>query len=363
MAKDPKARYESVAEFQADLESLLAGAPAKEVGKDSSIPDYIKPREQLQAEFFVTQMNLPAKKSKFILYLAIAAVSLSILSLPFLMHFWGNRQPGNGGNQSIPGKTTPGNPKLNTGGNSPAGDPIKVGILHSQTGTMASSEVPVIDATLLAIKEINVKGGLLGRQVKAVVRDGQSNDKTFEQEALRLVNEDKVSAVFGCWTSSSRKHVQDIFEKQNHLLFYPVQYEGLERSPNIIYAGTTPNQQIIPVIDWAIDKLGKKNFFLVGSDYIFPHAANAIIKDHLQYRGVNVVGEAYIPMGSTDATGVVKKIDDLNKDPNKEIDVILNTINGHSNQSCFIDRDEAGIKPDKVPVFSITIGKPEMKKM
>lgn len=145
--------------------------------------------------------------------------------------------------------------------------PIKVGILHSLTGTMAISEKSVVDVLLLEIEAINQKGGILGRKIVPIVADGKSDWPTFASEAERLIRKEKVSVVFGCWTSASRKIVKPIFEKYNHLLFYPVLYEGLEDSPNIIYTGAAPNQQIIPTVKWSIDNLGKR-IFLVGSDYI-----------------------------------------------------------------------------------------------
>ena len=156
--------------------------------------------------------------------------------------------------------------------------PIKVGVLHSLSGTMAISETSVVDATLMAIEEINEAGGVLGRQIEPVVVDGASDWPTFAREAERLISKERVRAVFGCWTSASRKTVKPVFERHDHLLFYPVQYEGLEESPNIVYTGAAPNQQIIPAVQWCFDNLGKR-FFLVGSDYVFPRTANAIIKD------------------------------------------------------------------------------------
>ncbi len=155
--------------------------------------------------------------------------------------------------------------------------PIRVGILHSFTGTMAISEIPVSEAEQLAIAEINASGGLLGgRKVEAILADGCSDWPTFANQAKHLLLEDKVCAVFGCWTSASRKTVRPIFEEYSGLLFYPVQYEGLEESPNIIYLGAAPNQQIIPAVKWTFDNLGHR-FYLVGSDYVFPRAANAVI--------------------------------------------------------------------------------------
>ena len=171
--------------------------------------------------------------------------------------------------------------------------PIRVGVLHSLSGTMAISARPVAESTLMAIDELNAAGGLLGRSIEPVVRDGASDPTTFAGEAERLITVDQVAATFGCWTSSCRKQVKPVIEKHQHLFFYPVQYEGLEASPFIIYNGAAPNQQIIPAVTWALDNLGRR-FYLVGSDYVFPHTANAII-DTTDAIGGEIVGEAYAP--------------------------------------------------------------------
>ncbi len=234
--------------------------------------------------------------------------------------------------------------------------PIKVGILHSLTGTMAISEKPVVDSTLMAIEEINLQGGILGRIIEPVVVDGSSDWPTFAEEAERLIVEEKVSVVFGCWTSASRKTVKPVFEKYDHLLFYPVQYEGLEQSKNIIYTGAAPNQQIIPAIKWCFDNLGHR-FFLVGSDYVFPRTANEIIKDILAVLEGEVLGEEYISLGSNDVDDVILKIRET------QPDVILNTINGDSNIYFFKRLGEAGITSEKVPTMSFSIAEDELRVM
>ena len=239
------------------------------------------------------------------------------------------------------------------GGIFKAKDPIKVGILHSLTGNMAISEKTVVDATLLAIEELNQEGGLLGRKIEPVVVDGQSDPRVFAQEAERLIAEENVSVVFGCWTSACRKTVKPVFEKYNHLLFYPVQYEGLETSPNIIYTGAAPNQQIIPAVKWAFDHLGKR-FFLVASDYVFPRAANAIIKDQLQILGAQVAGEEYILLQSNDVKNVIQKIAAARPE------IILNTINGETNIAFFRELKRAGITPEQIPVISFSISENEI---
>ena len=178
-------------------------------------------------------------------------------------------------------------------------DGIKVGIVHSLSGTMSISEVAVSDAELLAIKEINEAGGVLGKQIEAVVEDGASDWPTFAEKAEKLLTVDEVAAVFGGWTSASRKAMLPVFEGLDGLLFYPVQYEGLEASPNIFYTGATTNQQIIPALDY-IKEQGMTNVYLVGSDYVFPRTANKIIKAYAEANGLKIVGEDYLPLGDTE---------------------------------------------------------------
>lgn len=237
-----------------------------------------------------------------------------------------------------------------------AKNPIKVGVLHSLSGTMAISEKSVVDATLLAIQEINQKGGVLGRKIQPIVVDGKSEWPTFAKEAERLITQEKVVTVFGCWTSASRKTVKPVFEKYNHLLIYPVQYEGLEQSPNIVYTGAAPNQQIIPAVKWSFDNLGKR-FFLVGSDYVFPRTANAIIKDQVTALQGQILGEEYILLGSNDVERIIQKI--VATKP----DVILNTINGDSNVAFFKALRQAGIAPDKIPTISFSIAEEELRSL
>jgi urea transport system substrate-binding protein len=233
---------------------------------------------------------------------------------------------------------------------------IKVGILHSLTGTMAISEKAVANSTLMAIDEINAKGGVLGKKIVPITVDGKSNWGHFAAEAERLITQDKVQVVFGCWTSASRKTVKPIFEKYNHLLFYPIQYEGLEQSPNIVYTGAAPNQQLQPATKWALDNIGKK-FFIVGSDYVFPRTASAIITDLVTQLGGEVLGNEFIVLGSKDVKPMIDKI--IASKP----DVIFNTINGDSNVEFFKQLRAAGITPDKIPTFSFSIAEDELRSM
>lgn len=242
----------------------------------------------------------------------------------------------------------------------PASTPIKVGILHSESGTMAISEMSVRDATLLAIEEINASGGLLGRKLEPVVLDGASNSKTFAEAAERLIVEEDVSVVFGCWTSASRKHVRPVFEEHNHLLFYPVQYEGLEQSPNIVYTGAAPNQQLVPAVKWCFDELGARKFFLVGSDYVFPRTANEIMEAQIDALGGEVLDERYLLLDNADndaVEGIVQEIAHVKPD------VILNTINGDTNVAFFDCLREAGVTPERIPTMSFSIAEDELRKM
>ena len=227
--------------------------------------------------------------------------------------------------------------------------PIRIGVLHSLTGTMAVSERPLVDAVQLAVAEINGRGGVLGRPLEVVVADGQSDEKVFAREAKRLITQEKVSVIFGCWTSASRKAVKPVVEEYRHLLFYPVQYEGLEQSPNIIYIGSAPNQQIIPGTHWALENLGKR-VYLLGSDYVFPRTANRIIRDIVRVAGGQVIAERYLPLGSSDMAATVAEIQQLRPD------AILNTINGDSNFNFFQALQTTDAKNTPILSFSVSEG-------
>jgi urea transport system substrate-binding protein len=237
-----------------------------------------------------------------------------------------------------------------------SGETIKVGILHSLSGTLSISEKSVVDAEKLAIKEINAAGGILGKQIEAIVEDGASNWDTFREKATKLIDQDKVTVVFGCWTSASRKNVKPVFESKDHQLWYPVQYEGQECSKNIFYTGAAPNQQIEPSVDWLLKNKGKE-FFLVGSDYVFPRTANTIIKAQLEALGGKTVGEDYLPLGNTEVTAIITKI----KQALPNGGVIYNTLNGDSNVAFFKQLKGAGLTPDKYPSMSVSIAEEEVK--
>ena len=233
---------------------------------------------------------------------------------------------------------------------------VKVGLLHSLSGTMSISETSVRDSELLAISEINANGGVLGKQIEAVQADGASDPQIFADEARKLLQNEKVVTVFGCWTSASRKAVKPVFEELYGLLWYPVQYEGMEASPNIMYMGASPNQQIVPAVDYCAETIGKR-MFLVGSDYVFPRTANRIIKAQLAQLDGECVGEEYIDMGGTDFSGIIAKIQSAK--PN----VILNTLNGDSNVAFFAALAKAGITSSVIPVMSFSIAEEEVAKM
>lgn len=235
-----------------------------------------------------------------------------------------------------------------------AKDPIKVGILHSLSGTMSISEVAVKDGELLAIEEINAKGGVLGRKIVPIIEDGASDWPTFAEKAKKLILKDKVAVVFGCWTSASRKAVLPVFEKYDHLLIYPVQYEGLEASKNIIYTGATANQQIMPGVSWLL-KNGYKKFYLLGSDYVFPRTANLIVKAQLKDERGILVGEEYTPLGHTEYSTIINKIKEAKPD------IVFNSLNGDSNVAFFKQLRAAGITAKDIPTMSVSIAEDEIR--
>ncbi|MDR2530606.1 MAG: urea ABC transporter substrate-binding protein [Oscillospiraceae bacterium] len=235
-----------------------------------------------------------------------------------------------------------------------SGETVTVGILHSLTGAMAISEQSVVDAEVLAINEINAAGGVLGKQISFVKEDGASEPSVFATKAEKLLGQDGVVTVFGCWTSSSRKAVKSVFEDYDGLLWYPVQYEGMEQSPNIIYTGAAPNQQIVPAIEYLIEQ-GYKSFFLLGSDYVFPRTANMIIRAQVDAAGFSVVGEEYAAMDQTDFSSIIAKIEAAKPD------VIVNTLNGTGNVSFFKQMSEKGYSASDYMTMSFSIAEEEVR--
>lgn len=239
-----------------------------------------------------------------------------------------------------------------TGGGT--GGTIKIGVLHSLSGTMAISETAVRDATLLAIEEINNAGGVLGKKLEPVVEDGASDWPTFATKAEKLIQSDDVAVVFGGWTSASRKAMLPVFEGFKSLLFYPVQYEGLEASPYIFYTGATTNQQIVPAVEFLLEE-GKSKFFLLGSDYVFPKTSNLIINAQLEAAGLTAVGEEYTPLGHVDYSTVINKI------VAAEPDVVFNTLNGDSNVAFFKELKSRGISVDDFVTLSVSVAEEEIR--
>jgi urea transport system substrate-binding protein len=240
-----------------------------------------------------------------------------------------------------------------TGGAAQTGGSVKVGVLQSLSGTMSISEVAVKNSEMLAIKEINAKGGVLGKQVQPLVEDGESKPEVFAQKIDKLLNSDKVATVFGGWTSASRKAMKPVVEGSNGLLFYPVQYEGLEVSPNIFYTGATTNQQIIPALDY-LKQQNLTKVYLVGSDYVFPRTANKEIKAYAGANGLTILGEDYLQLGDTNVQGIVQKV--LDAKPQ----VVFNTLNGDSNVAFFKELKAKGNTPDKIQTVSVSIAEEEV---
>lgn len=234
-----------------------------------------------------------------------------------------------------------------------SGDTVAVGFINSLSGTMAISEKTVFNSLTMAAEEINAAGGVLGKQLEVVSEDGASEPTTFAEKAEKLIRQDCVAAVFGGWTSSSRKAMLPVFEANDSLLFYPVQYEGLEASPNIFYTGATTNQQIIPGLDY-LAETGVTKLFLVGSDYVFPRTANKIINLYAEAHGIEIVGEEYTPLGSTDFTTIANKVKDSGAD------AVFNTLNGDSNVAFFKQYASLGLTAETMPVLSVSIAEEEV---
>ena len=240
---------------------------------------------------------------------------------------------------------------VNTTGLAVTDDTVTIGILHSVTGTMAISETGSVQAEKLAIEQINAQGGILGRKIEYVQEDGASDWPTFAEKAKKLLVQDKVASVMGCWTSASRKAVLPVFEQYNGMLYYPTFYEGLEQSPNVIYTGQEATQQIIAGLDWVNKVKGAKSFYLLGSDYIWPRTSNKIARKHIEnyMEGCKVVGEEYYPLGHTQFNSVINKI------RLKKPDVIYAIVVGGSNVAFYKQLKAAGIDMTKEDPILLTI--------
>ena len=238
--------------------------------------------------------------------------------------------------------------------------PIKVGILHSLSGTMAISETTLKDTMLMLIDEQNKKGGIIGRKIEPVVVDPASNWPLFAEKARELITVQKVDVMFGCWTSVSRKSVLPVIEELNSLLFYPVQYEGEESSKNVFYTGAAPNQQAIPATDYYLEELGVKKFALLGTDYVYPRTTNKILKQYLIDKGIpeSDIFVNYTPFGHSDWSKIVSDVVSLGAD-GKKVGVI-STINGDANIGFYKELAAAGVKADDIPVVAFSVGEEEL---
>jgi urea transport system substrate-binding protein len=243
-----------------------------------------------------------------------------------------------------------------------AADTIKVGVLHSLSGTMAISETALKNTALMAIDEINAKGGLLGKKLEPVVVDPASNWPLFAEKARQLITQDKVAVVFGCWTSVSRKSVLPVFEELNSLLFYPVQYEGEELSKNVFYTGAAPNQQAIPAVEYLMSPEGggAKRWFLLGTDYVYPRTTNKILRAFLKSKGVKEsdIEEVYTPFGHSDYQTIVANIKKFSAGGKT---AVVSTINGDSNVPFYKELGNAGLKATDVPVVAFSVGEEELR--
>ncbi|MDX9741008.1 MAG: urea ABC transporter substrate-binding protein [Gammaproteobacteria bacterium] len=249
----------------------------------------------------------------------------------------------------------PSTAEVNTTGLAVTDATVKVGILHSLTGTMAISEQGSVEAEKLAIEQINAQGGILGRKIEYVVEDGASDWPTFAEKARKLLVQDKVAAVFGAWTSASRKAVLPVFERQNGLLYYPTFYEGLEQSKNVIYTGQEATQQILASLDWLAKEKGAKTFYLVGSDYIWPRTSMKIARIHIEkHLGGTVVGEDYAPLGHVQFGSMINRI------RLKKPDVIFAAVVGGSNVAWYRQLKAANITGDRQTLLTLSVTEDEM---
>jgi len=239
---------------------------------------------------------------------------------------------------------------------------VKVGILHSLSGTMAISETVLKDTVLMAIDEINAKGGVMGAKIEPVVVDPASNWPLFAEKARQLLTQDKVAVVFGCWTSVSRKSVLPVFEELNGLLFYPVQYEGEEISRNVFYTGAAPNQQAIPAVEYLMSKDGggAKRWYLLGTDYVYPRTTNKILRAFLKSKGVaeKDIEEVYTPFGHSDYQTIVANIKKFSAGGKT---AVVSTINGDSNVPFYKELGNQGLKATDVPVVAFSVGEEELR--
>ncbi len=243
------------------------------------------------------------------------------------------------------------------------GKTVKIGVLHSLSGTMAISETVLKDTVLMAVEEINAKGGVMGHKIEPVVVDPASNWPLFAEKARQLLTQDKVAVTFGCWTSVSRKSVLPVYEELNGLLFYPVQYEGEEISKNVFYTGAAPNQQAIPAVEYLMSKDGgsAKRWVLLGTDYVYPRTTNKILRAFLKSKGVAEadIMEEYTPFGHSDYQTIIAKIKKFSSEGKKT--AVVSTINGDSNVPFYKELGNQGLKATDVPVVAFSVGEEELR--
>ena len=241
-----------------------------------------------------------------------------------------------------------------------AADTIKVGVLHSLSGTMAISETTLKDTVLMMVEEQNEKGGLLGKKLEAVVVDPASNWPLFAEKARELLEKEKVDVIFGCWTSVSRKSVLPVIEELNGLMFYPVQYEGEESSYNVFYTGAAPNQQAIPAVDYLMDEVGAERWVLAGTDYVYPRTTNKILESYLKSKGVAAedIMINYTPFGHSDWQTIVSDIKKFGSAGKKT--AVVSTINGDANVPFYKELANQGIKAEDIPVVAFSVGEEEL---
>ncbi|HBE18921.1 MAG TPA: urea ABC transporter substrate-binding protein [Cyanobacteria bacterium UBA11149] len=237
-----------------------------------------------------------------------------------------------------------------------SGATIPVGILHSLSGTMSISEASLMDAELMAIAQINQAGGILGKIIVPTIEDGASNPATFALKARKLLQKDRVATIFGGWTSACRKAVLPVLEEFNAVMWYPVEYEGLECSRHIFYTGMCPNQQVGPAVEWFINQKGKR-FYLIGSNYVFPRTANKLIRSLLKSKGGSLVGEEYVELGTTEFGDLIDKIKYF------QPDVVFNTLNGDSNLAFYQQYKEAGISSQEIPIVAVSVSEEELRRI
>jgi len=249
---------------------------------------------------------------------------------------------------------------LGAGTSLAADDTIKVGVLHSLSGTMAISETTLKDTMLMLIEEQNKKGGLLGKQLEPVVVDPASNWPLFAEKARELIEKEKVASVFGCWTSVSRKSVLPVFEELNSILFYPVQYEGEESSKNVFYTGAAPNTQAIPAVDYLMNEIGVKRWVLAGTDYVYPRTTNKILEAYLKAKGVAAddIMINYTPFGHSDWQSIVSDINKFGSAGKKT--AVVSTINGDANVPFYKELGNQGISAEDIPVVAFSVGEEEL---